>query len=64
VACIVVYKTDRLSRSLMDFARIMEVLDRRGVTAANVDMIAEGATDTPAALTLGFPVKRAGLGGI
>ena len=30
VDCIVVYKVDRLSRSLIDFARIMDVLERRG----------------------------------
>jgi site-specific DNA recombinase len=32
VDCIVVYKVDRLSRSLMDFARIIEVFDRNGVS--------------------------------
>jgi site-specific DNA recombinase len=26
--CVVVYKVDRLTRSLLDFARIMEVLDK------------------------------------
>jgi len=36
VDCIVVYKIDRLSRSLMDFARIMETLDRRGVSLVSV----------------------------
>ena len=36
VDCIVVYKIDRLSRSLMDFARVMEVLDRRGVSLVSV----------------------------
>ena len=30
--CVVVYKVDRLTRSLLDFARIMEVLDKHGVT--------------------------------
>lgn len=30
VDCIVVYKVDRLSRSLLDFSRMMETLDRRG----------------------------------
>src|SRR4029079_13133755 len=33
---IVVYKIDRLSRSLMDFARLVEVFDRRGVTFVSV----------------------------
>src|ERR1017187_4594040 len=32
VDCIVVYKVDRLSRSLLDFARIVEILDRNGVS--------------------------------
>ncbi|HPS03242.1 MAG TPA: recombinase family protein [Candidatus Sumerlaeota bacterium] len=36
IDCIVVYKVDRLSRSLMDFARIMEVLDRRNVSFVSV----------------------------
>ena len=30
VACIIVHKVDRLSRSLLDFARIIEVFDRNG----------------------------------
>jgi DNA invertase Pin-like site-specific DNA recombinase len=33
---IVVYKIDRLSRSLMDFSRLVEVFDRRGVTFVSV----------------------------
>ena len=36
VDCIVVYKVDRLSRSLLDFARIMETLDKRKVSFASV----------------------------
>ena len=36
VDCVVVYKVDRLSRSLMDFARLMEVFDRRGVSFVSV----------------------------
>lgn len=36
VDCIVVYKIDRLSRSLMDFARIMEVLERHNVSLVSV----------------------------
>jgi site-specific DNA recombinase len=32
VDCIIVYKVDRLSRSLLDFSRIIEVLDRNGVS--------------------------------
>ncbi len=36
IDCIVVYKIDRLSRSLMDFARIMETLERHGVSLVSV----------------------------
>jgi site-specific DNA recombinase len=36
VDCIVVYKVDRLSRSLMDFARIMDVLERHRVSFVSV----------------------------
>jgi site-specific DNA recombinase len=36
VNCIVVYKVDRLSRSLLDFMKIMEVLDKHGVTFVSV----------------------------
>jgi DNA invertase Pin-like site-specific DNA recombinase len=36
VDIVVVYKIDRLSRSLMDFARLVEVFDRNGVTFVSV----------------------------
>jgi len=36
VTCVVVYKVDRLTRSLLDFARIMEVLDAHGVSFVSV----------------------------
>lgn len=36
IDCIVVYKIDRLSRSLLDFAKIMEVLDRRSISLVSV----------------------------
>lgn len=36
VDCIVVYKVDRLSRSLLDFARIMEALEQHGVSFVSV----------------------------
>lgn len=32
IDCVVVYKVDRLSRSLLDFARIVEVFEARGVS--------------------------------
>lgn len=36
VDCVVVYKVDRLSRSLLDFARIMEVFDQRQIAFVSV----------------------------
>lgn len=36
VDCVVVYKVDRLSRSLLDFARIMEAFDRHKVAFVSV----------------------------
>ena len=36
VDCVVVYKVDRLSRSLLDFSRIMEAFDRHGVSFVSV----------------------------
>jgi site-specific DNA recombinase len=36
IDCVVVYKVDRLSRSLLDFARIIEAFDRRGVSFVSV----------------------------
>jgi site-specific DNA recombinase len=36
VNCIVVYKVDRLTRSLLDFSRIMEILDKHGATFVSV----------------------------
>ncbi|TWT51006.1 DNA-invertase hin [Rubripirellula amarantea] len=36
IDCVVVYKVDRLSRSLMDFTRIMETLDKHSVSFVSV----------------------------
>jgi site-specific DNA recombinase len=36
VDCIVVYKVDRLSRSLMDFARMLEVFERKSIAFVSV----------------------------
>jgi site-specific DNA recombinase len=36
VDCVIVYKVDRLSRSLLDFARIMEIFERHGVSFVSV----------------------------
>jgi site-specific DNA recombinase len=45
IDCVTVYKVDRLSRSLLDFARLMETFDRRGV--AFVTVTQEFNTATP-----------------
>ena len=36
IDCIVVYKVYRLSRSLLDFSKIMEVFDNNGVSFVSV----------------------------
>jgi len=36
IDCIVVYKVDRLSRSLLDFTRIMETLEKHGISFVSV----------------------------
>jgi site-specific DNA recombinase len=36
IDCVVVYKVDRLSRSLLDFARILEVFEKRGVSFVSI----------------------------
>jgi len=36
VDCVVVYKVDRLSRSLMDFARLMHLFEQKGVSFVSV----------------------------
>ena len=36
IDCVVVYKVDRLSRSLLDFARIIAVLDQRGTSFVSI----------------------------
>jgi len=36
VDCVVVYKLDRLSRSLLDFTKIIEIFERQGVTFVSV----------------------------
>jgi len=44
VDCVVVYKVDRLSRSLLDFARIMETFDRHRVSFVSVTQAFNTAT--------------------
>ena len=36
VDCVVVYKVDRLSRSIRDFAKIMDVFDKQGISFVSV----------------------------
>src|SRR5436305_320427 len=36
VDCVIVYKVDRLSRSLLDFARILQVLEQHGATFVSI----------------------------
>ncbi len=36
IDCVVVYKVDRLSRSLLDFSRIIEMFDRTEVSFVSV----------------------------
>jgi DNA invertase Pin-like site-specific DNA recombinase len=36
IDCVIVYKVDRLSRSLLDFARLMEVFERHGASLVSV----------------------------
>jgi site-specific DNA recombinase len=36
VDCVMVYKVDRLSRSLLDFARLMGEFDKRGISLVSV----------------------------
>src|SRR5215210_6113143 len=36
IDCVIVYKVDRLSRSLLDFARLVELFDRCGVSFVSV----------------------------
>jgi site-specific DNA recombinase len=49
IDCLIVYKVERLSRSLLDFARIMEAFERRQVSFVSVTQQINSATvDGPA----------------
>lgn len=54
VDCVVVYKVDRLSRSLIDFARIVEVFDRHSVSFLSVTQ-QFNTTNSVGRLTLNIP---------
>ena len=44
IDCVMVYKVDRLSRSLLDFARLIALFDRHGVSFVSVTQgLNEGA---------------------
>jgi site-specific DNA recombinase len=45
IDCVIVYKVDRLSRSLIDFARMMELFEKRGVCFVSVTQ--QFNTNTP-----------------
>ena len=38
IDCVVVYKVDRLSRSLLDFTRVIEIFEEKGVSFVSVDL--------------------------
>jgi site-specific DNA recombinase len=42
VDCVIVYKVDRLSRSLLDFTKLMEAFDRRRVSFVSIAVCAAG----------------------
>jgi hypothetical protein len=54
----VVYKIDRLSRSLMDFAKLVEVMDANGVTFVSVTQ-SFNTTTSMGRLTLNIPLSFA-----
>jgi site-specific DNA recombinase len=51
IDCIIVYKVDRLSRSLLDFARLIGVFEARGVSLVSVTQQLN-TTDSLGRLTL------------
>jgi site-specific DNA recombinase len=46
VDCVVVYKVDRLSRSLLDFAKMMETFERHRVSFVSIAV--DGPSTAPA----------------
>ena len=57
---VVVYKVDRLTRSLADFAKIVEVLDARGASFVSVTQ-QFNTTISMGRLTLNILLSRGGL---
>ncbi len=51
IDCVVVYKVDRLSRSLLDFARLIGIFEERGVSLVSVTQLMN-TTDSLGRLTL------------
>src|SRR5260370_27709408 len=58
VDVVVVYKIDRLSRSLMDFSKLVEVFDRHGVTFVSITQ-AFNTTTSLGRLTPNIPLSFA-----
>ena len=58
VDLVVVYKVDRLTRSLTDFARIVDVLDGRGVSFVSVTQQFNTTTSKANALSPGNRLLR------
>jgi site-specific DNA recombinase len=52
IDCVVVYKVDRLSRSLLDFARLIGIFEERGVSLVSVTQQQMNTTDSLGRLTL------------
>ncbi len=61
IDCVVVYKVDRLSRSLLDFARMMEVFERHQVSFVSVTQhhaITRRSRQPDARHNVGAPIQR------
>jgi len=56
IDCVVVYKVDRLSRSILDFARMMELFDKHAVSFVSVTQ-QFNTTSSMGRLTLNIPLS-------
>jgi DNA invertase Pin-like site-specific DNA recombinase len=54
---VVVYKVDRLTRALSDFARLVEVFDRRGVSFVSITQQFNTTTSMGRSLPTRMPVS-------
>ena len=62
VDCVVVYKVDRLSRSLLDFAKMMETFEQHGVSFVSVTQQLATSPVAATAADLSHPTDRPGHG--